>query len=514
MNERHHRQLARAAPPAYRNKERQAERYEQNGRSEKREWTMYAGSGKLLKLMSGVSVILSLFFGWDLRKPCLSTITGRNHCTRVSGSLLTKARNSNSSSNSTSVIDIHSHTFSILPKHLCHPPFLTPLMSTDSTAATRSVTLEAADGSSVTVDIRNASPVTQALRKKVEHFLRRTLVIWKEQPPQDTGLIATPAVVDEVVHCATAFHANEQDTVDLVVAKKDIPMEAIKDPEVGYWLGTAGPAPRLEQREIAIIRDIPQLVMDEIAQNNNHDLIAHFLYAFINFWCIVLKHWIIWLACIFWYGYLCILKPTIIVGESSKLYNILRLLPPRAIFREDLTEEEFDAFLDGNFNMAFLRQLIVVGIEKKEWDDYALPPTDYIHSVGLPVIQAYGPFAHQWALYIPKMDPYAPYHIQSLRNQMIDCDRCVRLMIELSLQIIGEAAPIPQGASRKACLTEVRARIMQEASRLGLLSMLNDAKARLAQANKGFVGARSIAARARTTEEIAQGTRKDYTVAG
>lgn len=178
------------------------------------------------------------------------------------------------------------------------------------------------------------------MRKKVDNFLRRSYTIWKEQPIDDTGLVATPDVLDEVVHTATSFHANDQGTVDLVWVKKDMPLEALKDADVGYWRAAAGPGPRLEQLEMRLIREIPGPVMEDPLNNNNHDLIAHFLYAFIDFWCIVLKHWIIWLACVFWYGYLCLIQPTIIVGESSKLFNLIRHLTPQILFNPELNEDD------------------------------------------------------------------------------------------------------------------------------------------------------------------------------
>ena len=62
-------------------------------------------------------------------------------------------------------------------------------------------------------------------------------------------------------------------------------------------------------------------VMNEIRTTNNHLLISHYLYAFIDFWCLVERHHLIWLACIFFYGYLYLLNPLIIVGESSKLLD-------------------------------------------------------------------------------------------------------------------------------------------------------------------------------------------------
>lgn len=55
---------------------------------------------------------------------------------------------------------------------------------------------------------------------------------------------------------------------------------------------------------------------------------------------------------------------------------------------------------------------------------------------------------------------------------------------------------------------EVRLRIIQEASRIGLLAELNAAKAQLALANKGFNGPKGAAQYARVAEEVASGSRE------
>lgn len=354
-----------------------------------------------------------------------------------------------------------------------------------STNSTISVTLQDGD-----VDVRKSSSVTASLRKKVNDFIRRTYAIWKEQAAAETGLIASAEVVDEVVHCATAFHANEQGTVDMVEVKKDIPVDAINNTDVGYWRAAANLGSRHEQREMVLAGDVPQAVMDEIAQTNSHDLIAHYLYAFINFWPLILEHDNIWLACSFWYGYLCIVQPTIIVGESSKLFNIIRDVSPIKLFRPNLVEEELNSFIAAPFTLDTLRQITmpVPDLNIKQWEDCEMTHEEYINVLGLPVVQAYGPLSRHYALYIPRMDPYAPYVNRDISNQVIELQRYVRLMIELSAEVVQSAAPIPFDASREECLEEVRDRIMSEASEIGLLDQLDAAKTRLLLANQDFDG--------------------------
>ncbi|KAK9898130.1 hypothetical protein P389DRAFT_187769 [Cystobasidium minutum MCA 4210] len=91
-------------------------------------------------------------------------------------------------------------------------------------------------------------------------------------------------------------------------------------------------------------------------------------------------HSLSWMRSLKTKGWLCICKPTIIVGESSKLLNIIRILSPQAIFRPGITEEQSEAFPNGNFDVAFLQQLVVVGITEREWNDHEMPPSDYIHN--------------------------------------------------------------------------------------------------------------------------------------
>lgn len=65
-----------------------------------------------------------------------------------------------------------------------------------------------------------------------------------------------------------------------------------------------------------------------------------------------------------------------------------------------------------------------------------------------------------------------------------------------------EALPIPFDATRQPCLREIRSRIIQDTSRIGLFTKLNTAKARLALANKGS------AMHAHISKELATGSRE------
>ena len=124
---------------------------------------------------------------------------------------------------------------------------------------------------------KQPSVATYMLRSKVEKFMRNSHRVWKALPESDTRLVATPEVLVEVIHCATAFHCNEQGTVDLVYVKKDMPREALENAKVGYWTEMAGPAASREQLDMQRMYDIPEEDMDEIRKTNNHNLISHYL---------------------------------------------------------------------------------------------------------------------------------------------------------------------------------------------------------------------------------------------
>ena len=367
------------------------------------------------------------------------------------------------------------------------------------------VTISASmDGSSPSsiVQVQAPSPATHLLRKKVEKFMRASYEIWSDLPRSRRGVLATPAVLDEVIHCATAFHSNSSGTVDLIWAKKEIPAEALQDADVGYWRGRAGPGPGLEQYEMERARRIPSAVMEDIRSTNDKNLIAHFLYAFTDFWALVLGHFLIWLGCLFYYGYFCIVNPSIIVGESSKLYRIMLLLPPTEVFEQtNFDEDTFLSFLNGIFTYNSLKRLCGTILETN-WEDLELPSQDYIQVLGIPSVVRYGPLKHHFALYIPKYDPYAPYHVRTLAHGMIDLDRCIRLMVKLALKITISVSPIPLDHTRQAYLIKLRILIMKEAERFGLLALLQKAKDYVSLEANGFVGSKSRSASAKSDADF------------
>lgn len=350
------------------------------------------------------------------------------------------------------------------------------------------------DPLSARIQLPNAR--TLSLRDKVARFFQASYKVWLSLPKKETGLLATPAVLEEVIHVATAFHTSAEGNVDVVWVKKDMPREALIYEEVGYWRGEAGPGPRLEQIEMQLVRKIPQQIMDCIKNTNNHDMISQYLYCFVDFWCIILRHYLTWLACIFFYGYLCLLQPLIIVGESSKLLNLVLRLTPRILFRDELRVDDFTRFLDGDFDIDSVKALCA-STSITYWEELVMCSPDFIQAVGIPIIIHYGPLAHQCAIYIPKYDPYAPYHVPSLREELIGVDRYVRLVIELAQKILATATPIPSDATREACLIKLRAVIMAEATSCGLLQALIKAKSDLTKAGMGFVG---VLSKARASE--------------
>lgn len=360
-------------------------------------------------------------------------------------------------------------------------------------------TVPPATATAAPVPVKQPTPQTLQIREKAANFIRGSYRIWKAIPESQRGLLATEVVCEEVIHTATAFHANEQGKVNIVFVKKDMPREALKLVEVGYWLRAAGPAPQHEQWELQTFRNIPSQVVDEIRRNNNHDLIAHYYYAFVDFWILVLLHLLIWLAALFFYGYLMIVNPTIIVGESSKLYRLLTDLSPDRLFKPNLSTSTLEAFLSGTMSLAQLKALCIT-LVAFEWEDLQMPGPDYLHIIGIPVILHYGPLPHQIAIYIPKHDPYAMYHIPSLRSEFIAVDRCARLVIELSLKAVEAAGDIPDNR-RKEKLQEIRVKILKGMAETGVLFKLRESKAALKQAYTGFGGAKSQVAYANRSDE-------------
>lgn len=359
--------------------------------------------------------------------------------------------------------------------------------------ATLTVNIPAPDGSIIKVDVKAPSETTLSLRKKVDKFIRASYVIWKALPSSQTRLVATPEVLDEVIQNATAFHATEQGIVNMVWIKKDMPMEGLKYREVGYWRDGAGPAARTEQYELQHCRAIPEPIMDYIRRSQDHNLISHYLYAFIDFWLLILLHLLTWLACLFWYGYLCILCPILIIGESSKLLNLLLRLPPRLLFREDLLEQDFLTFLNGVFTLDFLKSLCIT-TSFKEWEELEMDSDDFLQAIGVPIVIQYGPLAHHYGIYIPKYHPYGANHILSVGVDMDRLDRQTRRLAELATRIVNAAPAFPLDGHRKAKLIKLRHFIMAEAQKLGILTELDALKNNMRQTNIAFRGTQQVAA--------------------
>ena len=358
------------------------------------------------------------------------------------------------------------------------------------------------------VEVKQATPETKHVRTRTSNFLQKAMSVYESCNRAETGELVTPAVFREVVHCATPFHTNKAGTVDVAELKKDVPIEASKDEECGYWQAKAGPAPRFEQNEMEDVLDVPPAVMNTIRATNDHNLIAHYLYAFIDFWSFILRHWLIWLACIFCYGYLCILQPVLIVAESSKLCRILTELDPRAIFRPDITADEFEAFLNGHFTLATLKSLCV-WTRTDEWDDYELPPDDWIVVIGILRIVRYGPLPHHVALFIPKADPYSHYHIKSLAREQIEVNRVIRLIVSFCKIVIETEPALPNDSSREATLVKLRLSIMKQLARRGYLAELQAAKNELLTAQRAHLGPMNVAATARLKEAAEDSTNDD-----
>lgn len=68
--------------------------------------------------------------------------------------------------------------------------------------------------------------------------------------------------------------------------------------------------------------------MDGIREISNHLLVTAWVYVFMDLWCIILKHFFVTFACISFYGYLCILGPTLFIVESTKM-TVFSLLSPQ-----------------------------------------------------------------------------------------------------------------------------------------------------------------------------------------
>ena len=352
------------------------------------------------------------------------------------------------------------------------------------------------------------SAPTQQLLAKVGTFIEAQLKAWREAFAAGTELVATDEVFEEVYKSATAFHCNAAGRVDTVWLKKDMPREALKHAEVGYWLESAGPAPQYEQLEVKRARDIPSSVLDNIRETNDHLLIAGWIYAFIDFWCIVLRHYLIIIACIFFFGYLCLLEPTLIIVESSKLTNLFLTLPPMVVFQRPLDNARFLRFLAGRFTLACV---YILGITKCKiiWEDLPLLPPDWIRCIGVPIIVPYGPLPFQLCIMIPKADPYRHYHTLTQRIAYVRLDRAVRAMVELGDRLTMRRGPAPANATREAWLMGLKDEIFREAKAIGLWSQLQHAKADCAEAQFAFNHYRALGMDKRGDQEARRQSRSN-----
>lgn len=62
--------------------------------------------------------------------------------------------------------------------------------------------------------------------------------------------------------------------------------------------------------------------MEQIDETNDRNLIAAYLYGFLDLWCLIGRHFLILIVCGFLSLMLCIIQPTLLVGESSKMARI------------------------------------------------------------------------------------------------------------------------------------------------------------------------------------------------
>lgn len=182
------------------------------------------------------------------------------------------------------------------------------------------------------------SPPTISLRAKLAKFLRRQHTIWasKDVKSEQKGTVATSAVLAEAIHRASAFLLRDDGQLDLYWVKTDTTLEAVKSVEAGYWRAFAGRGPRREQDEQMEIHGCPPEVMKEINRTNDQNLIATHLYGWSDLWNLCTGHDLLWLACAFLSGTLCILQPILVVGESSKIARLFQEHSLAAIFRENI----------------------------------------------------------------------------------------------------------------------------------------------------------------------------------
>ena len=240
--------------------------------------------------------------------------------------------------------------------------------------------------------------------------------------------------------------------------------------------------------------------MEQIDETNDRNLIAAYLYGFLDLWCLIGRHFLILIVCGFLSLMLCIIQPTLLVGESSKMARIFLggMLVNIWPLGDAFSQATFDAFLQGNFTLVQLQQFLVATVFVVVWDELPLHPLEWIECVGIPVVVRYGPLAHHCAIYIPKMDPYRPYHAQTEAAELYAVDRVVRRITEVARAIVDRSPCAPMNEERHAFLVRQRGIIFKEVARIGLFAKLQVAKKQLALVQQTRQGAAKLAGFART----------------
>lgn len=164
------------------------------------------------------------------------------------------------------------------------------------------------------------------------------------------------------------------------------------------------------------------------------------------------------------------------------------------IYQATLTQAIFELFLNGQLDLPFLEAMCVIVIIIIVWKELPMNPRDWIQCYGLPVVVQYGPFPQHVAIAIPKQDPYRPYHSQSLAEHYVDLDRVASVIIELARKIVEKAPPPPTDSTRRDHMIKLRRAIMKEATRLGFIKDLQDAKAKMRTFENAFLHKRGMSA--------------------
>lgn len=272
-----------------------------------------------------------------------------------------------------------------------------------------------------------------------------------------------------------------------------MPLEALLDHETAYWTSRAGPASQHEQLELVDVHDVPQEAMDLIRSSKDQNLIAHYLFPFINFWNLCEYHILIIIACIIFSGSICIIQPTLLVVESSKITRVLFDDFLVRVFVQGILEDLFNIFLTGNFEQEFLATICVFTVIVIIWKEMPLSPEAWLHCYGIPVVVNYGPLPQHCAIAIPKQHPYRPFHSPSISREYVELDRCARLIIELARDIISQVPPPPVDSTRRAYLVQLRLIIINKAVELGYYKRLEAEKAKVRRRQQAFFTSKSVA---------------------